>query len=313
MPDPTLIDLPSPENSTTGRFMKRYDRWPFRVTRAGFRWLGIVSPRLAAAAAEQLFRTPRRHARPPREQEWLRAATRVRVRLGVDHVAAWVWGPSHAPATLLVHGWEGRGAQLGALAEPLVAGGRRVIAFDAPAHGESPGRVSSLPEFVDAIWAVSRQLGRPDTIAAHSLGAAAAIAALREGLPVRRLALIAPPADLSEAITRFSSIMGISSGVRHRFEAQLERRFGDLAPLFRITDAVAGLDARALIVHDRDDHEIPLAEGTAVADRFRPDAAHLEVTEGLGHRRILRDPEVIARIVAFMHEASLANNNVADR
>ena len=52
------------------------------------------------------------------------------------------WGAG--PSVLLVHGWEGRGAQLGALVDPLVAAGYRVVALDGPAHGDSPGRLSTL-------------------------------------------------------------------------------------------------------------------------------------------------------------------------
>jgi pimeloyl-ACP methyl ester carboxylesterase len=58
----------------------------------------------------------------------------------------------------------------------------------------------------------------------------------------------------------------------------------------------AGLPA--LIIHDRDDRDVPWQEGEAVA-RAWPHARFLR-TEGLGHRRILRDPEVIDRVLRFL-------------
>ncbi|TPV92787.1 MAG: alpha/beta fold hydrolase [Myxococcales bacterium FL481] len=298
-PDPSPPSRDS-KKSTNGRSFFAFRSLPFRATRVGVRCLSWVSPQTAATLAEQVFRTPRRHRRPDREHIWLRAAKPVRVRLGTRHVRAWVWGPDHGPTTLLVHGWEGRGAQLGALAEPLVGRGQRVVAFDAPAHGDSPGRVSSLPEFIDAIWAVTRHLGSPQAIAAHSFGAAATIAALREGLAVPRVALVAPPADLGDALSRFSQAMGISTGVRARLEAQLERRFGDLAPIFRLAHAVSHLEAHGLIVHDLEDREVPVTEGKVLAERWADDKARIELTTGLGHRRILRDPQVVAQIVSFV-------------
>ena len=50
---------------------------------------------------------------------------------------------------LLVHGWEGRGAQLGSLVGPLVEAGLSVVAFDAPAHGDSPGNRLYLTDEAD--------------------------------------------------------------------------------------------------------------------------------------------------------------------
>ena len=53
----------------------------------------------------------------------------------------------------------------------------------------------------------------------------------------------------------------------------------------------------ALVIHDRDDREVPYASADRIV-RAWPDAT-LVTTEGLGHRRILRDASVIERVVAF--------------
>jgi pimeloyl-ACP methyl ester carboxylesterase len=54
----------------------------------------------------------------------------------------------------------------------------------------------------------------------------------------------------------------------------------------------------ALIVHDRDDPDVPYAHGEEIA-RAWP-GAELMTTSGLGHRSVLRDPEVIRRTVSFL-------------
>jgi pimeloyl-ACP methyl ester carboxylesterase len=53
----------------------------------------------------------------------------------------------------------------------------------------------------------------------------------------------------------------------------------------------------ALIIHDRDDADVPCADGQAVAQAAN---AELLITQGLGHRRILRDKEVITRTIDFI-------------
>jgi len=154
--------------------------------RAAFAMLGRIAPEVAAAVFERLFFTP---PRPPRSrgEPTLKNAEWIAVNLEGRPLAAWRWG--NGPATLLVHGWGGQAAQLSSFVAPLLARGFSVVAFDGPGHGRS-GRVkSSLPQLAWAIRAVSDSVGGVTGIVAHSLGAAAAVLAVRDGLrPVAFLA-----------------------------------------------------------------------------------------------------------------------------
>ncbi len=61
---------------------------------------------------------------------------------------------------------------------------------------------------------------------------------------------------------------------------------------------MGALDVPCLILHDPADREVPWAHGSAIA-RAWPGAT-LEPLDGLGHRRLLRDPDVIQRVVEFV-------------
>src|SRR5262245_2588356 len=87
--------------------------------RAGLAAADALSPELAAAGAARLFLSTRRHPVPEREQAWLRDAERVDLAGDPGPLAAWVWGSEGLPTVALIHGWEGRGSQLGAFAAPL--------------------------------------------------------------------------------------------------------------------------------------------------------------------------------------------------
>ena len=52
------------------------------------------------------------------------------------------------------------------------------------------------------------------------------------------------------------------------------------------------------MIHDHDDLELPAAEGKALARRLP--SAETFLTEGLGHRRILRDRGVVAAAMDFI-------------
>ena len=60
------------------------------------------------------------------------------------------------------------------------------------------------------------------------------------------------------------------------------------------------MTAAALIVHDRDDPDVPYAHGEEIAAAWP--GAELVTTRGLGHRAVLWDPEVIQRTVTFLSD-----------
>ena len=80
----------------------------------------------------------------------------------------------------MVHGWGARATHMGKMIEPLVAAGFRLVAFDAPAHGESFGGSTDLIEYAAAIKAVARHAGPVHTLLAHSFGVAMALYARRD-------------------------------------------------------------------------------------------------------------------------------------
>ena len=53
-----------------------------------------------------------------------------------------------------------------------------------------------------------------------------------------------------------------------------------------------------LIIHDEDDQDIDVSCAKSIHDQH-PNAS-LMITKGLGHRRILRDQNVIQKIVSFI-------------
>lgn len=276
----------------------RVEGMAMRVTRQGFRLLSRIAPGMAARAAEKLFCTPRNHGRPNHEQAALASAEPFSVRLGLGQLAAWRWGTG--PAVLLAHGWEGRGSQLYSFVQPLVDAGYSVVAWDAPGHGDSPGRRSSVVEFADAVWAVGRQVGDVHGVVGHSVGCAALTHAFSEGLPVDRAVFISAPASLAEYSREFAELIGISESVLKIMVDSMERRYQLRLRDFDVERMGGPEGVPLLLIHDENDHEVGL-ESSRRIERVWPEARMLS-TEGLGHRRILRDEEVVRSVVDWMRE-----------
>lgn len=266
------------------------------VIRGAMGLLSRTAPDFASRVAVDLFMKPRRYAAPERERKILAAAQPFEVPLGAEtRIQAWKWGAG--PMILLVHGWEGRGSQLASFVEPLVSAGYSVVTFDAPGHGASSGKRSSLPHFAYAVRVVANA-HTPHAIIAHSLGCAATTLALREGLTAQRLVYIAPPLNPSDYVTRFGDILNISRPVLDRMRSRIEERFLRKWSDYALDATARTMTTPLLVVHDTDDDDTYHAEGAALAEAWP--GAKMITTTGLGHRRILRDDSVIEAATRFI-------------
>ena len=267
-----------------------------RALRAGFRVAGAVAPGLAARWAEAIFCTPPRQEERPAEETFLATGRPLSIPYGTAALRGWEWG--EGPLVVLAHGWGSRAGRWSALVPELLGAGLRVVAYDAPAHGQSPGRLASLPEFARALRAVAATAGTVHGLVGHSLGGAAVAVALSQGMPAARAVLIAAPADPATFSRAFASYLRIPAPVRDAMQRNLEARLQITWDALHLPTIVRHIAAPALVVHDRDDGDVPFDEATAIAGAWP--RAELMLTEGLGHRAVIRNPTIIARTVEFL-------------
>lgn len=272
-----------------------------------FRWgLGASQrlwPALAVRAAYRLFGTPlppkwlsRRKAWGPdwRINRW--AFENANLTLYTRPVAP------HGPVVLLAHGWGGHAGQMLALADILQAQGLRPVLLEMPAHGRSAGSTSNLPQFARALdYAVARlrQEGHQiHALVAHSLAANAGAYAASRGLPVGKLVLLAPPASPYEYTRLFAHVFGLHEATRAAMQRRIEAREGILMPQFEPAAVGPRIAQPTLVIHDRRDSINRFADGVAYSQAIS--GARLLATDELGHRKILKDPEVMRELAAFV-------------
>ncbi|AEG91156.1 alpha/beta hydrolase [Ramlibacter tataouinensis] len=261
-----------------------------------------IAPGLAVRAAQRLFATPL----PPK---WLHRRT----AWGADwRIERWPFEDASltlyarpsappGPVALLVHGWGGHAAQMLPLAEALAQQGLSPVLLEMPAHGRSGGRTSNLPQFARAIEYAAARLQQEGqvlrAVVAHSLAANAAAYAASRGLAAQRLVLLAPPASPHEYTRLFAQVFGLSEAVRAAMQGRIEAREGILMPQFEPRAVGPRIRVPTLVVHDRGDSINAFADGQAFAHAVRSGA--LMETQGLGHRKILKDAAVLARVAMF--------------
>jgi pimeloyl-ACP methyl ester carboxylesterase len=290
----TDVDFVTMMNST---IVRSQQATTMPLMRAAGRALSALAPLLAARLAERLFLTPPRHRRPAVEIALLEQAAARPLMVGGRRIEMWKWG--RGPVVLLVHGWGGRGTQLGAFVPPLVARGFSVVTFDAPGHGAAEPGLVTIPDMTAALRAVAATQRPLAGLIAHSLGATVATRALYEGLEAASVVFIAPSAEVVGPATWFAHSFGLSPRASELMRERVEQRVGKPFSAFDVAALAPALGMPLLVAHDRGDVEVPWQHGRIVAREWGG-GAELLTTDGLGHRRILRDAGVAGTAAAFI-------------
>jgi len=304
---PTSLEATSASTSTTTATSTYYTSDNANPVARVFRWgLGASQhlwPALAVRAAYRLFGTPL----PPK---WL---SRRRSWSADWHIEHWPFEDASltlysrpmappGPVAVLVHGWGGHAGQMLALADTLGAHGLRPVIVEMPAHGRSGGSTSNLPQFARALEYVSARLMQQGhtlrAVVAHSLAANASAYAASRGLAAGRLVLLAPPASPLEYTRLFARAFGLNEATRAGMQRRIEAREGIVMPQFEPAAVGPRIRMPTLVVHDRQDSINRFADGVAYSEAIG--GARLVATDGLGHRKILKDSGVLQHIASFL-------------
>ena len=283
---------------------------------APLRWFGWLSSRVAPRwTAERLIdRMVRTRRRPSSEGDERFRATGERLELDVGgcRTRAWAHGPASGPRVLLLHGWDGSASDFRHVVPALVAAGFRTVSIDAPGHGARDGDTSNVLMSAAALVAAADRAGRPAAIVAHSFGAAAAGYAMAHGLSADRLVLLAPAPDPGAYVRGLAAVGG--ERLEREALAEMGRRVGVPTTAVSLGASAPRITVPVTVVHDRHDREVPLAGVEDVVAGWP--SAELHRTSELGHRRLLRDPEVLAlvvRAVSGLHERSCSHGELGGR
>jgi len=223
-------------------------------------------------------------------------------------VAYWSWGHADWPLVVCLHGWGGRGTMWSSLASALLDAQHRVVVMDAPAHGASDGDRASMPAFRNALLRVLDASGTPHALIGHSLGGLAVLAAIASRAnagvtPLPMAVSIGAPSSVDRPMARFLRRHEASDAVHAEMIALLERRWHfrwrDMDTTSLAAQADAGGGAPLLVVHAADDAQVPLIESEGLVNDW-PRAERWLAPDGSGHVKVLREPTVVQRIVAYV-------------
>ena len=261
--------------------------------------LTAVSPFLASRFAAKLFLTPFKYKLSKREKKMDRESTQTLLILPHYQREIVVYEYGNSPKKiLLAHGWSGRGTQLAVMAEDLLQAGYSVVSFDAPAHGKASGKTSMMPHFIEAIEVIEKNYGPFEAVIGHSLGGMSALKAVSNGLPVKKLVIIGTANSITHITREFARNMKMNNKVAAKMKSYFDNKYE--MDMDKLSGAVSaeGVKIPTLVIHDEDDVDVQISSAHEIHDKL--EESELYTTTGLGHRRILGNPEVINKIIKFL-------------
>ena len=272
------------------------------LLRFGFATLGKLFPDRAARLVYQFFATPRVRAKHKVSDEILEKARLFEFLYGGKILKGYEWG--NGPQNiLLVHGWESRGTALRSFVPKLVERGYKVIAFDGPAHGNSDGTQTNLYHFGGAVKAILNHIGNVKGIIAHSFGGASTVYTLAnlDKRSIDKLILIGTPSKMANVISSVEQLFKLPEIVSAKFKKILEQQLNLPLEEVDVSQAFNKIKVnQSLIVHDREDAVVPFDSAKEIVKNWRN--CRLLVTEGYGHNKLMKNPDVVNEVVRFINE-----------
>lgn len=289
-----------------------------RIIRAGFGIAEHIAPALAGHAAFALFaRTPDPNALSEgarraveRATPLLAQARRHCLTTRFGRVTAFEFRPSASAGrrgtVLVLHGWASRTEFMKAIIEGYCDAGYRVVSLDLPGHGQSGGRSLNMVTAVEAVRVVGEWFGPFTAAVGHSFGGAIALNAIAGSvkdvapLAAERLVMIAAPSSMPSIFEGFARMVNLGRRSYRIFAGRVERLAGYPLDHYVGSHLLRRVSPQTLVIHARDDREVSADE--ALDHDSAGDHVRLEWADGLGHRRILADTEVVRKAVAFVAE-----------
>ena len=174
-----------------------------------------------------------------------------------------------------------------------------VYAFDAPAHGESDGLITNLPEFIISQEELIKKLGPFDAILGHSGGGITSCEVCVRIPKIKKLILISPFDKMKDIFEKYFDLIDLGEKAKKLMISYFFRKTQRNIIEFSGSSLAKKINAKTLVIHDEDDKEVEVLNAINIDKNIKNSS--LMITKGLGHRRILRDDRVINEIIDFLN------------
>lgn len=267
--------------------------------RARIRLLSTISKKLAAEDAVKIFCTP--YSRVKYNIAAITNAEQLTYNFNGLTTYGYRRNKGGTKKILIAHGFRSSSANFEHFSERLSIKGYEVVAFDAPAHGRSEGKILTAIDYKNFIAAIHKHFGPFEGFLTHSFGGLSVSLNLVE-MPNEnmRTVLIAPAANSKTLVELFFKEMYIKDKVvQAYFFETIKNLGGHPIEWFSINRCAEHIKGEVLWAQDLYDKVTPVDDAILQQEKNQGNF-HFIFTKNLGHRRIYRDEKVMDAVVDFL-------------
>lgn len=274
-------------------------RLAVRYIRTKLALLSKLSKRKAAEKAFEIFTTPPTRVNKDLPVIFKKAESLSFMYQGLK-IQGYRWHHPQDKKVLILHGFESSVVNFDKYISPLLKKGYEVLAFDAPAHGRSAGKIIHAVDYKNFIQHILQAYGPITNFITHSFGGLALSLTLEEVSHDEswRAVFIAPATESVRAMNNFFHVVKLDIDVQQEFQHLVEETNGKPLSWYSVARASANIKAQVLFLQDKQDAQTPFADVEPIIQKNYPNFRFV-ISEGLGHRRIYKDAASIKTIMDF--------------
>ena len=258
----------------------------------------FLAPDLMVSLAYQQLNHPQVKKLREHEEAVLATAERRRVPFKGKQIQHYHW-LGKGRRVLLVHGWEGQAGNFADIILKLREQDCDIHTFDGPSHGHSETCKASPIDFCDLVLQKLDEV-QPQHVISHSFGGVPTSYALsqRPEMPIESYVILTTPDRFLDRIDEIAKKVGMGERAKSKLKERLQSESEQDITTMNVSNFIRGVRVkRGLVLHDVADRVIPIAYSQRVQANW--ENSRFEAVQGTGHFRILRDPAVIDKVVAF--------------
>ncbi len=270
-----------------------------------FNILALFSKKLAGEKAITLFSSPRKGKVLPIQASFLKKAEDTMIEVGGKQIQTYSWAGTKE-TVLLLHGWESNSFRWRNLISFLSDANLAIVAFDAPAHGNSSGGIFNVPLYAECTQHMVKHY-KPTFIIGHSVGGMAALyhQYIYPHNSIQKIVTIGSPSELYELMEHYQNLLGFNNMVLSALDDYLQAHFGYGIRDFSSSQFAQKIQIEGLLIHDIEDPITPYHNSEKVHVNWKN--SKLISTRGLGHS--MHQDDVNNQIVDFLKSKKRANFN----
>ncbi|GAA3637497.1 alpha/beta hydrolase family protein [Flavivirga jejuensis] len=259
--------------------------------------ISYFSSKYAAKLAIKLFSIPQKGRLNEEEVQYLSTAIQEDIIHENISIKTYYW-KGKKDTILLAHGWESNAYRWKPLIEILKSLGYTIITLDAPAHGDSGGKLFNAILYSECISVIAKKF-KANAIIGHSVGGTATIfSQYKTPLEsIKKLVSLGAPSDFVDIFKRYEVMMGYNKKVSQAIKQFLLRKYNHLPEYYSAANFSKEIKAKILVIHDKKDRIIPYTDGLKFKKNY--ETVQFIGTKGFGHG--LKNDIVYNHIVDFLN------------